>query len=135
MDDFRGGETILRTRMSSDTLNWTKNASDLTNNPNYSSIEVMSMGIFTMLCAVGLIMNILVISAFLRLKLYKSPSNLQLFSLAIDDCGTALLVEPLVITSYLKPKLFLENPWLCQLFSSTLHIFPWGSTILSLIHI
>ena len=91
------------------------------------------MGLFTMLCVVGLIMNILVINAFLRLKLFNSPSNLQLFSLAVDDFGTALLVEPLVVISYLKPQLFLHNPWLCRFFSSTLHLFPWGSTISILI--
>ncbi|KAL5260683.1 hypothetical protein ACHWQZ_G010735 [Mnemiopsis leidyi] len=100
---------------------------------SYTGVETTAMGFFTLLCVVGITMNILVISAFLRCKLYKSPSNLQLFSLAIDDCGTALLVEPLVIVSYLKPDLFLENPWICRSFSSLLHIFPWGSTISILI--
>jgi hypothetical protein len=100
---------------------------------DYTSIEMFSMGLFTMLCVVGIVMNIVAISAFMKFKLYNSASSLQLLSLALDDFGTALLVEPLVIFSYLKPKLFLENPWICRLFSSTLHIFPWGSTISILI--
>lgn len=99
----------------------------------YNNIEILSMGVFTMLCVIGSIINTLVISAFMRFKLYNSTSNLQLFSLAVDDLGTALLVEPLVITSYLKPQAFLRIPWLCRYFSSALHIFPWGSTISILI--
>ena len=69
----------------------------------YSNIEILSMGTFTMLTAIGLILNTIVIVAFSRFRLYRQPSHLQLLSLAIDDLGTALLVEPLVILSYLKP--------------------------------
>ena len=95
----------------------------------FSNIEILSMGVFTMLCAVGAIINSLVLFAFLRFRLYNSPSNLQLLSLVIDDLGTAILVEPLVTLSYLRPSLFVESGWLCRYFSTLLHIFPWGSTI------
>eukprot|EP00116_Pleurobrachia_bachei_P002073 sb/3462335/ len=70
---------------------------------------------------------------FAKFKLYLQPSNLQLLSLAMDDLGTAVLVEPFVVLTYLKPHLFVQNAWLCDYFSTVLHLFPWGSTISILI--
>ena len=127
------GGLILTASPAPDSLNLEMENVSRTIMRSYTSVETTAMGFFTLLCVVGITMNVLVISAFLRGKLYKSPSNLQLFSLAIDDCGTALLVEPLVIVSYLKSDIFLENSWICRFFSSLLHIFPWGSTISILI--
>lgn len=99
----------------------------------YSSVEILAMGSFTVLAALGTVLNTLVIGAFVRFKLYLQPSNLQLLSLAMDDLGTAVLVEPFVVLTYLKPHLFLQNTWLCDYFSTVLHLFPWGSTISILI--
>ena len=99
----------------------------------YSNIEVFSMGIFRMLCVVGLILNSLILVAFVKHKLYARANNVQLFSLALDDFGTALWVELMVILSYMKPSAFADKTWLFRLFSSLIHTFPWGSTLSILI--
>ena len=99
----------------------------------FSDIELISISTFSILCVIGLIVNTLVIIAFSRFKLYRLPSNLQLFSLAMDDLGTALLAEPLAILMYLKPQMFSEEESLCRYFLTLLHIFPWGSTMSILI--
>ena len=103
------------------------------NNTIYHNVETMSMGVFVILFFLGSLFNILVLRVFMKSTLYKSPSNLQLFSLVLDDLGTSILVEPLVVLSYLRPSIFLRSTWLCRYFSSVLHIFPWGSTISLLI--
>ena len=81
------------------------------------------------LMILGLYLNTLILYMFLKNKHYRLPSRLQLFTLALDDLGTALLVEPIVISMFYHGDNFDASPILCRLFSNLLHIFPWGSII------
>ena len=81
------------------------------------------------LMILGIHFNSLVLYMFCKHRHYRLPSRLQLFSLAVDDIGTAIFVEPMVIIMFYKVDAFERSNVLCRLFSNLLHIFPWGSII------
>lgn len=80
-----------------------------------------------MIC--GIHFNLLVLYLFGKRRHYRLPSRLQLFCLAVDDMGTALLVEPLVVAMFYRGDLFERSDLLCRIFSNLLHVFPWGSIV------
>ena len=81
------------------------------------------------LMILGIHFNSLVLYMFCKHRHYRLPSRLQLFSLAVDDIGTAIFVEPMVIIMFYKVDAFERSNVLCRIFSNLLHIFPWGSII------
>ena len=92
-------------------------------------LDRVTVVLILLLMICGIHFNCLVLYLFGKRKHYRLPSRLQLFSLAVDDMGTALLVEPLVITMFYRVDIFEGNDVLCRIFSNLLHIFPWGSII------
>ena len=94
-----------------------------------TTLEVMTVILILSLMILGIHFNSLVLYMFCKHRHYRLPSRLQLFSLAVDDIGTAIFVEPMVISMFYKIELFAQNNVLCRIFSNLLHIFPWGSII------
>ena len=81
------------------------------------------------LMILGFILNLVTLITFFKQGHYKRPSRLQLFSLAIDDFGTCLLVEPMVISMFFRGAAYEKDTRLCRLFTNFLHIFPWNSIV------
>ena len=81
------------------------------------------------LMILGFILNLITLITFFKQGHYKRPSRLQLFSLAIDDFGTCLLVEPMVISMFFRGTAYEQDARLCRIFTNFLHIFPWNSIV------
>ena len=94
-----------------------------------TTLEVITVILILSLMILGIHFNSLVLYMFCKNRHYRLPSRLQLFSLAVDDIGTAIFVEPMVISMFYKVQVFQQSSVLCRIFSNLLHVFPWGSII------
>lgn len=94
-----------------------------------TTLELVTVILILSLMILGIHFNSLVLYMFCKHRHYRLPSRLQLFSLAVDDIGTAIFVEPIVIAMFYRGDVFAQSNVLCRVFSNLLHVFPWGSII------